>query len=86
MLKTILCINEFMQPNKGVTCPVMPTSDPAGKDFSPHPPAGGSAATRRVRLTRGWAAILHHDVVASSPRPQFIETGEYYLIFAGYLS
>jgi len=33
-----------MQPNNGVTCPAITTRNFAGKDFSPHHQAGGSAA------------------------------------------
>lgn len=51
-----------------VTCPVFATNNLAGKDFSPPPHAGGSAATAGSGLTQGWAVnIIYHR--SSVPKP-----------------
>jgi hypothetical protein len=47
-----------MRPNNGITCPTVTTHNPAGKDYSPHPHADGSAATAGSGLTRVWAALI----------------------------
>ena len=43
-VRKICCPNMPVPPNEGVTCPVIATPNSAGKDFWPHPHAGGSAA------------------------------------------